>query len=119
MPLHPEIKNMAETVTSDGRHLQSANDLITARRQRRISRRALIQRASELGLSASVVGVLLHATGDLAYGAPRAQTDEARKSVAATKRTAPKGTERTDATLVAGAVGEVESLNPYLANLYT
>ena len=99
MPLRPDITKTSETTSCDGRHLQSANELIAARRQRRISRRGLIARALELGLSAPVVGVLLHATGDLAYGAPRAQTgDETRRSVAATKRTSPKGTERRDAT---------------------
>jgi peptide/nickel transport system substrate-binding protein len=99
--------------------LHSANDLITARRRGRISRRGLIQRAVELGLGASVVGVLLHATGDLAFGAPTVwAAEQERKPVPATKRTAPKGAARKGATLVAGTVGEIDTLNPYLSNLY-
>ena len=99
--------------------LHSANDLIVARSQGRLSRRGLLRRAAELGLAAPVVGVLLHATGDLAYGAPTAQSaDASHAPVAATKRTAPKGTQRTDATVIAGTVGQIDSLSPYTANLY-
>ncbi|MEA2585372.1 MAG: peptide/nickel transport system substrate-binding protein [Thermomicrobiales bacterium] len=101
--------------TLDG-SLHSANDLIVARRQGRLSRRGLIRRAAELGLSAPVVGVLLHATGDMAFGRPTIQ--EARQAVPATKRTAPKGKAKRGATLVAGTVGSIDTLNPYLSNLY-
>jgi peptide/nickel transport system substrate-binding protein len=100
--------------------LHSANDLLAARRRGRLSRRGLIGRAAELGLSAPVVGVLLHATGYLAFGAPARQgTPEDRQPVPATKRTAPSGNALKGASLVAGTVGEIDTLNPYLSNLYT
>lgn len=100
--------------------LNTANELVTARRRGRLSRRALIRRAAELGLGAPVVGVLLHATGDLAFGVStaRAATGD-RKAVPAVKRTAPKGTAKSGARIAVGTVGEIDTLNPYLANLYT
>ena len=50
--------------------LESVNGLIQARIDGVISRRALIRRAAALGIAAPVVGVMLHATSDMAYGAP-------------------------------------------------
>jgi len=100
--------------------LHSANDLIVARTCGRISRRGLLRRAAELGMSAPLVGVLLHATGDLAFGAPARQpTTEPRTTVPASKRTAPKGTVRKDATAIVGTVGQLDSLAPYTADLYS
>jgi len=111
--------NAAVVVDDEAIYLQTANDVIAARRAGRLSRRRLLRRAAELGLSAPVIGIALHATGDLAYGVPAAQTTTTRQTVAATKRTSPKGVARTNATVIAGTVGEIESFNPYLANLYT
>jgi peptide/nickel transport system substrate-binding protein len=100
--------------------LHSASDLIAARRRGRLTRRGLMRRAAELGLSAPVVGVLLHATGDMALGRPRALAATAdRKSVPAAKRTAPKGAAKDGAKLAVGTVGQIDTLNPYLANLST
>jgi peptide/nickel transport system substrate-binding protein len=104
---------------SRARSLHSANDLVVAHRRGRLSRRGLIRRAAELGLSAPVVGVLLHATGDMVRGAPAAQgVGEPPRSVPAERRTKPKGEEKRGSTIVAGTVGEIDTLNPYLANLY-
>src|SRR4051812_22163317 len=50
--------------------LDSVNGLIQARIDGVISRRQLIRRAAALAIAAPVVGVMLHATSDLAYGAP-------------------------------------------------
>src|SRR5262245_46615998 len=106
--------------------LQTANDLVAARLRGRLSRRALIRRATELGLSVPVVGVLWHATGDMAFGAPvprRANrvraVEAARRAVVAAKRTAPRGKVGRGGSLVAGTVGEIDTLNPYLTNLST
>ncbi len=49
--------------------LESVNGLIQARIDGVISRRELIRRASALAIAAPVVGVMLHATSDMAYGA--------------------------------------------------
>lgn len=104
--------------TSLAESLHTADELISARRRGRLSRRGLIRRAMELGLGASVVGVLLHATGDMAFGVQTAlAASEGRKSIPATERTAPKGTAKKGGTLVAGTVGEIDTLNPYLSNL--
>src|SRR5215213_7772239 len=50
--------------------LDSVNGLIQARIDGIISRRELIRRAASLAIAAPVVGVMLHATSDLAFGAP-------------------------------------------------
>ena len=110
----------SERVSSLARSLHSANELVRARRRGRLSRRGLLRRAAELGLSAPVAGVLLHATGDMAYGMPTtAQGDGSEpQSVPATKRTKPSGKEKRGSTIVAGTVGTIDTLNPYLSNLY-
>ncbi len=119
MVLLPGNEDRPEREALLSRSLHSANDLVAARRRGRLSRRGLIRRAVELGLSAPVVGVLLHATGDMAYGAPTAQgVGEPPQSVPAEKRTKPAGEEKRGSTIVAGTVGEIDSLNPYLTNLY-
>lgn len=63
--------------------LQSVNGLIQARIDGLISRRDLVRRAVTLGIAAPVVGVMLHATSDLAFGAgcqhrARGRSDRAR-----------------------------------------
>ena len=92
--------------------LHSANGLLNARLTRRISRRELIERAGQLGLAAGVVGILLTATGDTA-GAAEA------KPVSARTRTEPKGKRRSGGELTAGVVGGIDTLNPYVTDLYT
>jgi hypothetical protein len=54
----------------DPSELHDVNELIQARIDGRISRRALIQRALQLGVAAPVIGVMLHLTSDYAFGAP-------------------------------------------------
>jgi peptide/nickel transport system substrate-binding protein len=90
---------------------RSANDLLHARRQGRITRRELIERAAGLGLSLPVVGVLLHATGDHIARAQEAP-------IAAEQRSEPSGERREGGTLNIGVVGAIDSLNPYMTNLY-
>ena len=104
---------------------RNATDLIVARLHGRLSRRELIERARDLGLAVPLIGLILHATGDSAAGAPGdrrpwrpARRQDAPRTVAATKRTAPEGEARKGGTLVAGVVGAIDTLNPYVANLY-
>lgn len=120
MVLHSGDDARIDREENFARSLHSANDLVVARQRGRLSRRGLIRRAAELGLSAPVVGVLLHATGDMAFGAAAAQeANEPPASVPASKRTKPSGKEKKDATIVAGTVGAIDTLTPYLSNLYT
>ena len=105
------------------RHLTSANDLLQARLQRRISRRALIARAAELGLASPVVALLLHATGDAAVGAPILTRHVAAglirqeaTPVPATERTEPAGTPLDGGTLTIGLVGTIGTAAPYMVN---
>jgi peptide/nickel transport system substrate-binding protein len=97
--------------TSPEREYRSANDLLQARRQGLISRRELIQRATALGLSLPVVGVLLHATGGQTAMAADTPFD-------ASARSKPPGAKRQNVTLNVGVVGAVDTLNPYLVDLY-
>lgn len=90
-------------------NLHSANDLLQAGLRGRISRRQLIARAGQLGLSSAVVAILLAATGNRA-GAGELLTDG--------KKTDPAGTEVRDAQITVGVVGSIETLNPYTTNLY-
>jgi hypothetical protein len=82
----------------DPETLNSANDLIQARIDGGISRRQLIKRAGQIGIAAPVVGVMLHATSDMALGQPSGGRDRtiARLQGGATKEvtgpTAPAGT---------------------------
>ena len=107
----------------DADQLLSANDLVQARIDGRISRRDLIRRAGQLGMSTAVVGVLLHATSDMVKGAPsngrentlaRLQNAE---PVPVTGPTQPEGTAIEGGTLVAGAVDEPDTLHPALTQL--
>jgi peptide/nickel transport system substrate-binding protein len=90
---------------------RSANDLLQARLRGRISRRELIERAAALGLGLPVVGLLLHVTDG-----HRARAQEA--PVRADERTKPRGKRDKGGTLNVGVVGAIDSLNPYLTNLY-
>lgn len=126
MPAHCDMKIDDEASDAGvAAAAQSANDLVHARLAGRLSRRTLLRRAAELGLAAPVVGVLLHATGDAAYGASgpaRSRSAEpfraAQATIAASARTKPSGKARAGGTVTAGVVGPVDTLHPYLANLY-
>ena len=90
---------------------RSANDLLHARLQGRISRREMIHRASSIGLALPVVGILLQATGDNRAFA-------AETPIPATKRSKPDGETKRGETLNVGVVGVIDSLNPYLTSLF-
>ncbi len=113
--------------TDDPRGYHNVNDLIRARFQRRISRRELVERARDLGLAAPLIALALQVTGDRALAQPdpsaarvvtdpRLQAD--RRPVPATKRTSPRGEPRRGGSLIAGIVGRIDTLTPYVANLY-
>ena len=117
----PHIQCMAEshpgdllvTIPDDDRiltSLQSANDLLRAGLNGRISRRGLIARARDLGLAAGVTGILLNATGLSARAADTLVTDG--------KKTKPAGKEVKDGQIIVGVVGSIDTLNPYTTNLY-
>jgi peptide/nickel transport system substrate-binding protein len=104
--------------------LDSVNGLIQARIDGVISRRALIRRAAALAISAPVVGVMLHATSDMAYGAPspgRANAlqrlAQARETVPNDAPTAPEGEPQSGGTLTAGTNQEPDTLHPYISQL--
>lgn len=90
--------------------LQTPNDLLQARLGGRITRRRLIERATELGLGTALTGVLLGATGDAVLAQNVPVTDG--------KKTDPGGRVVRDAQIVVGVVGSIDSLNPYTTNLY-
>src|SRR3954464_2268073 len=69
--------------------LESVNGLIQARIDGVISRRELVRRAAALAIAAPVVGVMLHATSDMAYGAPSQGRDRALLLAAQTASTVP------------------------------
>src|SRR4051794_2968634 len=78
--------------------LESVNGLIQARIDGAITRRTLLRRAAALGIAAPVVGVMLHATSDMAFGAPSSgrsrtvsQLAQSATTVPADAPTAPEG----------------------------
>src|SRR4051812_45916424 len=92
-----------------GPDLDSVNGLIQARIDGLISRRQLIRRATALAIAAPVLSVMLHATSDMAYGAPsqgRAATmlraAQGATTVAADAPTAPQGEPQAEGTVVIG-----------------
>src|SRR5918999_5518663 len=89
--------------------LDSVNGLIQARIDGVISRRELVRRAAALAIAAPVVGVMLHATSDMAYGTPsqgRANAlrrlAQARETVPNEAPTAPEGEPQAGGTLTVG-----------------
>ncbi len=109
-----------------GHDLASVNGLIQARIDGAISRRELIRRAAALSIAAPIVGVMLHATSDMAFGAPSqgranalrrlAQSGETISTEAAT---APEGERQTGGTLTAGTNQEPDTLHPYVSQTVT
>ncbi len=96
------------------------NGLIQARIDGKLSRRELIKRATKLGFSTAVIGIMLHATSDRAFGAPRPSSMHVstyQGSVTpATQPTAPPGSAVSGGTLVIGATDEPTTLNPWQSN---
>jgi peptide/nickel transport system substrate-binding protein len=110
----------------DAQSLSGINELIQARIDGQISRRALIRRGAALGMSASLVGVMLHATSDSAFGAPsngRAATLRALRqdgsTTPVTGPTQPAGTQIAGGTITTGTNEEPDTIHPYLSQLVT
>jgi peptide/nickel transport system substrate-binding protein len=109
----------------DADELNDVNGLIQARIDGRISRRALVERALKIGIAAPVVGVMLHATSDMAFGAPttRRNTALARlaqgQTVPVTGPTQPAGTMQEGGTVVVGCQQEPDFIHPYLSQTVT
>jgi peptide/nickel transport system substrate-binding protein len=109
----------------DAEKLESVEELIQARIDNRISRRSLISRALSLGIAAPVVGVMLHATSDMAYGAPtqRGGTQPTRaqagQTTPVTGPTQPEGTMQEGGTVVVGVAEEPDFIHPYLSQTVT
>ena len=99
--------------------------MIQARIDRRISRRALVDRALKIGISAPVVGVMLHATSDLVAGAPkfagaaRMARMQDGQTVPVIGSTQPEGAMQEGGTVVVGTAEEPDTLHPYLTYLST
>ena len=110
----------------DEEQLHGINELIQARIDGRISRRALVRRATKIGMSAPLIGVMLHATSDYAFGAPsdgRVATLAALRqdgsTVPVTGPTQPAGTKSEGGTITAGTNEEPDTLHPWLSQLVT
>lgn len=109
-----------------GPELESVNGLIQARIDGVISRRNLIRRAAAVGIAAPVVSVMLHATSDMAFGAPSpGRTNTVRHlaqdggTVPADAPTAPEGQPQTGGTLTVGTNSDPDTLHPYVTQLLT
>jgi peptide/nickel transport system substrate-binding protein len=101
--------------------LDSVNGLIQARIDGVISRRQLIRRAAALAIAAPVVSVMLHATSDMAYGAPSTGRANALRRLAqdgstvpADAPTAPEGEPQAGGTLTAATNQSPDTLHPYV-----
>jgi peptide/nickel transport system substrate-binding protein len=111
----------------EGIEPRSANELIQARIDGRLSRRDLVRRATALGFAAPVIATMLHATSDYAFGAPNprrapgavAAQDATSGTVPATAPTVPEGTPREGGTLVVSTTSEPDTLHPWLTQLVT
>jgi peptide/nickel transport system substrate-binding protein len=103
--------------------LNDINEIIQARIDGGITRRQLVKRAAQIGISAPVVGIMLHATSDMAFGQPSGGRDRtlARMQDAATRQvtgpTAPAGTKVEGGVLVATSLSEPDTLNPWTTQL--
>ena len=111
---------------AQGPDLESVNGLIQARIDGVISRRNLIRRAAAIGIAAPVVSVMLHATSDMAFGAPSpGRPNTVRRlaqdggTVPADAPTAPEGEPQTGGTLTVGTNSDPDTLHPYVTQLLT
>jgi peptide/nickel transport system substrate-binding protein len=109
-----------------GPELASVNGLIQARIDGAISRRQLLRRAAELAIAAPVVGVMLHATSDMAFGAPSVGRERAllrmvqgATTVPADAPTAPEGEAKAGGVVTAGTYSEPDTLHPYVSQTVT
>lgn len=109
----------------DPESLSTVNELIQARIDGGISRRQLIKRAGQLGIAAPVVGVMLHATSDMAFGQPSGGRDrtilrmQGGSTLEVTGPTAPEGTKVEGGVLVASTIEEPDTINPWVTQLVT
>src|SRR3954447_19832562 len=93
--------------------LEGVNGLIQARIDGVISRRTLLRRAAAIGIAAPVVGVMLHATSDMAFGASSQGRDrtlqrlaQSAATIPADAPTAPEGDAKAGGTLTVGTYSE-------------
>jgi peptide/nickel transport system substrate-binding protein len=103
--------------------MNSVNGLIQARINGQISRRELMRRAAKLGIAAPVVGVMLHATSDYAFGAPSGGRSRSlallQETIPADAPTAPQGTPQEGGTITTGTTEEPDTLHPWTTQLVT
>ncbi|HEY7036386.1 MAG TPA: ABC transporter substrate-binding protein [Thermomicrobiales bacterium] len=110
---------------TDADELNDVNGLIQARIDGRLSRRALVERALKIGIAAPVVGVMLHATSDMAFGAPSNGREatlarlQQGQTVPVTGPTKPAGTQQEVGTIVVGCQQEPDFIHPYLSQTVT
>jgi len=101
----------------------SVNDLVQARIQGKLSRREMLARAAKLGVAAPIIGVMMHATNDMAFGAPSAGRDKALarmqegQVIPMTQPTAPEGTPQEGGQLIVAVTDEPDTLQPLLTAL--
>jgi peptide/nickel transport system substrate-binding protein len=116
---------MVRTESHDESQYTSVNDLVHARRAGKLSRRDMLKRAAQLGVSSAVVGVMLHATSDMVLGAPADQKRgltsrfQDGQPVPITAPTAPEGTPKEGGQVIVGTTEEPDTLHPYLTQLVT
>ncbi len=107
----------------EGPEPRTVNELIQARIDGRLSRRDLVRRATALGISAPVIGIMLHATSDRAFGAPNpgrgTRPTRFQETVPADAPLKPEGTPREGGTITIGSNEEPDTLNPYVTQLVT
>ncbi|MBA3528393.1 MAG: ABC transporter substrate-binding protein, partial [Propionibacteriaceae bacterium] len=93
------------------------NGLIQARIDGKFSRREMLLRASQVGLSASVSGIMLHMSSDHAFGAAAPGWGHPRSKYAQPVQidgpTAPPGAGREGGSLVCGMRQEPDTLHPW------
>ncbi|HEX5500720.1 MAG TPA: ABC transporter substrate-binding protein, partial [Thermomicrobiales bacterium] len=103
----------------------TVDELIQARIDGRLSRREMIRKALQVGIAAPVVGVMLHATSDMAKGAPTQKPEsrtvdfQSAKTVPADKPTKPAGEPKEGGTLTIATNEEPDTLHPWLTQLVT
>ena len=103
---------------------KTLDDLVQARIDGRLSRRSMVEKALKLGIAAPVVSVMLHATGDMAFGAPTQRPEAAltlpqATSVKADQPTKPAGEPKQGGTVTCGTNEEPDTLHPWLTQLVT
>jgi peptide/nickel transport system substrate-binding protein len=114
---------MTRLESHDDQQYTSVNELVQARIQGKLSRREMLARAAKLGIAAPVFGVMLHATNDMAFGAPSSGRDKtlARMQdgqiIPMTQPTAPEGTLQEGGRIVVAVTDEPDTLQPLLTVL--